>query len=88
MLCEFVEFGIGETEARPVDIEAPEYGVGELQRDIRRHGLAERAGPPGPQQQTDVLVARQPLERGGDAFGDRLDRIADALQVPGESIQE
>ena len=49
---------------------------------------AEGAGLTGHQQQADVLVLRQPLQCRGDALRDRLNGIADALQMVGEPIEE
>ena len=88
MFGEFVELGIREAEAGPVDVEAPQHGVGELQCDVGRHRLGVGVGPTWDDQQADVLVLREPLQRRGDTLRDGFDGIGDALQVRGHPIEE
>ncbi len=61
-----------------VDVEAPQHRVRELQGDVGRHRLGVRVGSAGNDQQPDVLVLRQPLERRGDGLGHGFDGIGDA----------
>ena len=81
VLGQFVDVGVAESEAGPVDVESAHHRVREVQRDLRRHRLGVWARPAGHDEQAEVLVFGQPLERGRDGLRDGLDRIGDATQV-------
>ena len=67
VLGELVEISVGIAEAGPVDIEAPQHRVGEVAcATSRRHRLGVRVRPAGIDEQAEVLVLGQPLERGRD----------------------
>jgi len=88
VLGQFVEIGVGEAEAGPVDIETADHRMGEVQRDVRCHRLGVGVRLAGLDQQAQVFVLRQPLEGGGDGFGYGIGRIGDALQVSGQPVEE
>ena len=58
------------------------------QRDVRCHRLGMGVRPPGSDEQAEVFVLRQPLQRGSDGFRDGVGRIGDALQVCGQPVEE
>jgi hypothetical protein len=58
MLGEFVEIGIGEANAGPVDVETANHRVSEVLRNVRRHRLGVRVRPPMHQEQPEMLVLR------------------------------
>ncbi len=88
MLGELVEFGVGVAEAGPIDVELAQQGAGKIDRDIRGHRLGVCIGATRGDQQTDVLVLGQPLQRSRDALGGRLHRVRNALQMGGHPVQE
>jgi len=47
MLGEFVEIGIREAKADPVDVETANHRVGEVQRNVGCHRLGMGIRPPG-----------------------------------------
>ena len=88
MLGELVQFAIGETERSPVDVEAAQHGVGELQCDLRGHRLDVGTYLTRHHQQADDLVLGEPLQSRRNGFGRGLDRVGDALEMGGQPLQE
>lgn len=87
MLGQLVEIGIVTTRRSPVDVETSHHVPAESQRDVRGDGFdVGRAA--GDHQQTDVLLPRQPLQCGGNGFGDGLRGIVDSRQMRGQPVQE
>ena len=82
------EIGVGVAEAGPVDVESANHRVGEVVRDVRCHRLGMRVRPPGFDEQAEVFVLRQPLERGGDALRDRIGGVGEAPQMCGQPVEE
>ena len=89
MLGQLVEIGVGEARGRPSRRRTA--AASSWRTAARRPTSPTRcagSARPGIMQQADVLVLRQPLQRGGDGLGDRLHRIGDALQMCGQPVQE
>jgi len=81
VLGEFVEIGIGEANAGPVDVETTNHRVSEVLRNVRCHRLGVRVRPPRHQEQPEMLVLRQPLKGGRHGLRDRVGRVGDPSQM-------